>query len=59
MLLKGLYHNFHLRIAVFVAGIKGQVMDFFIGVLGIVGIVLQKFVRCGIGDRRLPLLLEA
>ena len=46
-------------VAVFVSGIKRQIEDFFVGIVGVVGVELLEIVGGCIGDRGLSLLLKA
>ena len=46
-------------VAVFISGVKRQIEDFCVGIVGVVGVELFEIVGGRIGDGRLSLLLKA
>ena len=47
------------RVAVFITGVKGEIENLLIRLIGIIGIELLQIFRAGVGHRRLSVLLEA
>ena len=46
-------------IAVFVPGVKGEIDHLFVGIPGIIGVILRQKFACRVADRRFAFLLEA
>ena len=57
MLFQGVQYGF--SIPVLIAGVEGEVEDFFIGILRVKGVILGQFLHSGIPGRRLSVFLKA